>query len=304
MASSSEDGVVHPEYLVETDWLEQHLGDSDLRVLDCTVEIIPNPNAVPGKEPPYSIESGQAHFDKEHIPGAGFVDILGDISDKSSPFPFMMPPEQQFVDAMCKYGIGDDTRVVLYGTSTMMPEMWATRFWWMLRSMGFDNAAILNGGWLKWTAEGRPVSAEPCSYAPSRFAARPRPGTFVGKDDVLAAIGDKTVCTLNALMTEQHAGTGGGVYGRVGRVAGSVNVPAASLRNPDDGTYLPADQLRKSFDTVNVADADRIIVYCGGGISATSDAFTLARLGYDNISVYDASMYEWSNDEKLPMETD
>jgi thiosulfate/3-mercaptopyruvate sulfurtransferase len=297
-------GLARPEYLVDTDWLAQHLGDPDLRVFDCTVNLVMNPDAVPGKEPPYRIESGRAHFDQEHIPGAGFIDILDELSDKSSKFPFMNPPEQQFVDAMCRCGIGDDTRVVLYSSSALMPEMWATRVWWMLRYFGFDHAAILNGGWAKWTAEGRPVSSEPCVYPERRFVARLRPELFVDRDDVLAAIGEDGVCTINALMPEQHAGTGGSTYGRPGRIMGSVNVPAVSLRDPDTGAYLPAAELRKRFDAVNAGQAERIITYCGGGISATSDAFVLSLLGHDNVAVYDASMYEWSNDESLPMETD
>ena len=301
--AGAEQKIGHPEYLVETDWLEQHLGDDDLRIFDCTVKLIPNPDAVPGKEPPYRIENGRAHFDEEHVPGAGFIDLLEELSDKSAKFPFMNPPEQQFVDAMCGYGIEDGTRVVLYSCAAMMPEMWATRVWWMLRYFGFDHAAVLNGGWAKWTSEGRPVSSEPCSYPEGRFVARPRPGLFVDRNDVLAAIGEDSVCTINALMPAQHAGTGGGVYGRKGRIAGSVNVPAASLRDPDTGAYLPVAQLRKCFDAVDVDGAERIITYCGGGISATSDAFVLSLLGYDNVAVYDASMYEWSNDESLPMET-
>ena len=102
---------------------------------------------------------------------------------------------------------------------------------------------------------------------------------------------------------EQHDGSGAMAYGRKGRIPGSVNVPAASLCDPDTAAYLPASELRNKFDAVDVADAERIIAYCGGGISATSDAFILTMLGYDNVSVYDASMYEWSNDDSLPMET-
>ncbi len=297
------DDFAQPQYLVETDWLEQHLDDPSLRVFDCTVNIVPKEQYEQGKEPPYTVESGRAHFEQEHIPGAGFVDILADISDTTSKFPFMMPPAQQFADAMGKVGVDDTTRVVLYGTSAMMPEMWATRVWWMLRASGFDNAAILNGGWAKWKAEGRAISNAPANYPATRFPSRPRPELFVNRDDVLAAIGDGSICTVNALFPEQHDGSGAMAYGRKGRIPGSVNVPAASLCDPDTAAYLPASELRNKFDAVDVADAERIIAYCGGGISATSDAFILTMLGYDNVSVYDASMYEWSNDDSLPMET-
>ncbi|MDH3968820.1 MAG: rhodanese-like domain-containing protein, partial [Rhodospirillales bacterium] len=256
--AAAQNGVRYPEYLVETDWLEQHLSDPDLRVFDCTIVAGPNPDPVQGKKFPFVFENGRSHFGEAHIPGAGFIDLLADLSDKSSKLPLMVPSEQQFVDAMSQYGVGDGTRVVLYSTSE---PMWAARVWWMLRSFGFDNAAILNGGWAKWTAEGRPVSSEPFTYSPVRFTARFRPGTFVGKDDVLAAIGDNSVCTINALPPAMHAGTGGPVFGRKGRIAGSVNVPSGSLHDPETGTYLPADQLPKIFDGVRTGEADKIIAY-------------------------------------------
>ena len=293
-------GFQQPQYLVETDWLEQHLDAPDLRVFDCTVIAGPSSDPVHSKKFPFAFESGRPHFDEAHIPGAGFIDLLGDLSDSSSNLPLMMPSEQQFADAMSRYGIGDGTHVVLYSSSE---PMWAARMWWMLRAFGFENAAVLNGGWAKWTAEGRPVSSAACTYSPAPFAGRFRPGSFVGKDDVLAAIGDDGVCTINALPPMMHTGAGGPVFGRKGRIAGSVNVPSGSLNDPETGTYLPAGDLREIFDTVRAGEAGRIITYCGGGIASSNNAFALALIGYDNVAVYDASMFEWGNDESLPMET-
>lgn len=291
----------HREYLVETDWLEQHLNDPDLRVFDCTVNAGPNPDPELVNMFPFTFESGRAHFDEEHIPRAGFIDILSKLSDKSSKLPLMMPSKQQFVEAISQYGIGGDTRVVLYSTSE---PMWAARVWWMLHAFGFDNASILNGGWAKWIAVGRQVSNQACAYLPGQFTARLRPGAFVGKDDVLAAIGNDDVRILNALPPKMHAGTGGPVFGRKGRIAGSVNVPSGSLHDPDTGNYLPVDQLRKIFDAVHAGDAGQIITYCGGGVASSNNAFALSLLGYDNVAVYDASMFEWGNDASLPMESD
>ncbi len=295
--AAGKDGFQHPEYLVETDWLEQHLNDPELRVFDCTVDARMNPE--PESKFPFVFESGSTRFDEGHIPGAGFLDLLGELSDTSSELPFMMPSEQQFADAMGKAGVGDGARVVLYGTAE---PIWAARVWWMLHAFGFDNAAILNGGWAKWSAEGRPVSRQACAYLPTRFTARQRPAAFVGKDDVLAAVGDRSVCTINALPAPVYAGAGGPVFGRKGRVVGSVNVPFGSLHDPETGAYLPASQLREKFDAVGAGDAKRLIAYCGSGIAASNDAFALALLGYDNIAVYDASMAEWGHDESLPME--
>lgn len=293
-------GFQQPQYLVETDWLEQHLDDPDLRLFDCTVIAGPNPDPVTGRKFPFAFESGHPHFDEAHIPGAGFIDLLGELSDHSANLPLMMPSEQQFADAMSRYGIGEGARVVLYSSSE---PMWAARMWWMLRAFGFDNAAIVNGGWAKWTAEGRAVSSAACSYPPARFTARLRPGFFVGKDDVVAAIGDDGVRTINALPPMMHTGSGGPVFGRKGRIAGSVNVPSGSLNDPETGAYLPAGELREIFDTVRAGEAGRIITYCGGGIASSNSAFALALLGYDNVAVYDGSMFEWGNDESLPMET-
>src|SRR5439155_23131263 len=126
---------------------------------------------------------------------------------------------------------------------------------------------------------------------------------MVGKEAVLGAIGDAATCTINALTAPQHAGTGGNVYGRVGRIAKSVNVPAASLLDPATGAFLPAAELRAKFAAVGAFDKQRVITYCGGGIAASADALALVMLGHPDVKLYDASMSEWSTDASLPMET-
>lgn len=297
--TSTREEKENPEYLVESDWLEWHLGDPNLRVFDCTVNTRPNPDPELAEKFPLVFESGRAHFDEVHIPGAGFIDIPGKLSDKTSKFPLMMPSEKQFIAAMSEYGIGIDTRVVLYSTTE---SNWAARVWWMLRAFGFDNATILNGGWSKWATEKRPTSNLACEYFPAQFISRPRPEIFVGKNEVLAAMGDNDVRIICALPAAMYEGTGGPVFNRKGHIAGSVNIPFRSLHDPDTGSYLPIDQLQKKFDVVHARNARRVIAYCGAGIGASSDAFALTLLGYDNVAVYDASMFEWGNDESLPME--
>jgi len=294
-------GFQHPENLVDTDWLAQHLSDPDVRVFDCTVIAKQNPDPELAKTSPFVFESGRTRFAEGHIPGAGFIDLLEDLSDKSSKLPFMVPSAHQFADAVAKCGVSDDARVILYSTAE---PIWAARVWWMLRAFSFDNAAILSGGWAKWTAEGRQVADKPSTYAPGHFTTRPRPGAFVGKDAVLAAVGDQSICTINALPAPVYAGTGGPVFGRKGRIVGSVSVPFGSLHDPASGAYLPADQLRSRFEAVGASDAERIIVYCGSGVAASNDAFALVSLGYENVVVYDASLSEWGHDASLPMETD
>ena len=283
----------HPEYLVQTDWLAEHLDDPSLRVLECTTILHPMPDGG------YRAESGRATWAAGHIPRSGFADLTGELSDSTSSLRFMMPPAEQFAAVMGKLGVGEGTRVVLYDRAV---NMWAARVWWMLRAIGFDNAAVLNGGWRKWTLEGRPVSTEPCSYPPAKLVARPRPQVFADKSAVLAGVGDTATCILNALTEEQHRGSGGVHYGRPGRIAGSANVAARSLVDSTHA-YLPLDELRKRFADAGVLASGRVITYCGGGIAASSDAFVLAMLGHDNVAVYDASLSEWARDPSLPMET-
>jgi thiosulfate/3-mercaptopyruvate sulfurtransferase len=191
-----------PEALVSTEWLLAHLNDPKLRIFDCTTHLRPPQS---GANAPYQIVSGREDYDAAHIPGAGFLDLQGELSDNSGKLRFMLPRAEDFAAAMSRHGVGDDSRVILYCAGAMM---WATRVWWMLREFGFTNAAILDGGWEKWKAEGRPVSSEPCLYAPAVFTAKPGAGLFVGKERVRAAIGDPQTVTLNALSAELHSGKG------------------------------------------------------------------------------------------------
>jgi thiosulfate/3-mercaptopyruvate sulfurtransferase len=117
-----------------------------------------------------------------------------------------------------------------------------------------------------------------------------------------APIGDGAVCTINALQPQQHAGAGGNSYGRPGRIAGSVNLPAAHLLDPDSNTFLPPEELRKRFESVGAMDR-QVINYCGGGIAASADALALIMLGHRDVKLYDASLSEWAKDPDLPMET-
>ena len=284
----------NPQYLVETDWLAAHLDDPALRVLECTTILHPRPDGG------YKAESGRATWAAGHIPRSGFADLTDDLCDRSSPLLYMMPSAEQLAQSMARLGVGEGTRVVLYDRAV---NMWAARVWWMLRAVGFDQAAVLSGGWRKWTHENRPTSTEPCAYPPARFAPRPRPELFVDKHAVLAGLGERATCVLNALTEERHRGTGGAPYWRPGRIAGSLNVPAQSLVDPATHAYLPADVLRERFAEAGVLSAGRVITYCGAGIAASSDAFVLTLLGHGNIAVYDASLSEWATDPSLPMET-
>lgn len=287
-----------PAALVQTAWLEAHLGDPRLRIFDCTTYLKP---AKPESDLPYDIVSGRADYEVGHIPGAGFLDLQGELSDNATRLRFMMPSANQFAAVMSRYGVSEGTRVILYSAGGIM---WATRMWWMLRAFGFDNVAVLDGGWEKWRAEGRPVATEPCAYPAAAFVARPRPGMIVGRERVLAALGGHGTVIVNALPPDLHAGKGPSRYGRPGRVPGSVNVPAGGLLDPQTKAFVPLAAARAKFAAAGIEKTKDVICYCGGGISATVDLFMLYQLGHDHITLYDASMGEWANDGSLPIETD
>jgi thiosulfate/3-mercaptopyruvate sulfurtransferase len=182
--------------------------------------------------------------------------------------------------------------------------MWATRFWWMLRSLGFEGASVLDGGIDKWTAEGRDIETGLAGgYPPATFTARPRHGLFIGKHDVVAASGDRDTVIVNALGPQFHKGLEPSRYGRPGRIPGSVNVPAATLLDQQTKAFVPLAHAAEKFAAQGIEKDKRVIAYCGGGISATIDLFQLYRLGYDNLALYDGSMGEWAKDASLPIET-
>ncbi len=287
-----------PQALIGTEQLATMFGRPDLRIYDCTTYL---ETAPPGTDDPYVAVPGRHTFEEAHIPGADFLDLQGEFSDPATKLRFMMPAPAQLAMAFGRHGLGDGTRVVLYSIGTMM---WATRFWWMLRSLGFDNAAVLDGGLDKWRAEGRPLqTGEAEGYLPATFTAKPRRGLFTDSTAVKSAIGRPDHVIVNALGPQFHKGLEPSRYGRPGRIPGSVNVSAATLMQPTKELIAPADAEAK-FVSQGITRDKNVIAYCGGGISATVDLFLLHQLGYDNLTLYDGSMGEWAKDPSLPIETD
>ena len=282
----------NPRFIVSHEWLAEHLDDPSLRVYDCTVHLVPDPPRA------YTVKSGREDFEAGHIPGAGFLDLTGALSDPSSGLNFTMPSNAQMEEALGAAGLGNEHTAVLYSSSHVM---WATRMWWMLRSAGFENATVLDGGFRSWRESGATVSTDACKYPPANFSAAPRPELWADRDEVLGAIDAAAVCTINALAPDVHSGEGEMNYGRKGHIKGSVNVPFASMLT--HGAFQPVDALKREFEKVQAFDRERAIVYCGGGISATTDALALVMAGHPNVAVYDGSMSEWVRDPELPMET-
>jgi len=285
----------HPSQLITAAELEPMLADDSLRVYDCTTYLLYES----GTGKPYTVKPGSAEYAEAHIPNSAFIDLQGQLSIESSPFRFTIPDPDDLAARFGALGIGDDSRVVLYARENMQ---WATRIWWMLRYVGFDNAAILDGGMDNWQLEGRAVATEPTVYPAATLTPDARPELFADRDELLAAIDSETICTLNALGADLHSGETVR-YGRPGRIPGSVNVPAATLQDQTSKTFLPLAQIADAFGAVGATADKRILNYCGGGIAATLDAYLLHQLGYTNLAVYDNSMSEWAKDDSLPIET-
>lgn len=276
------------ESLVTAEWLVAHLNDPDLVVLDCTVLVEPDGQGG------FSSQSGKTKYDEGHIPTAGFADLMGALSDNDSQLQFALPTPEQFAAAMSALGVSDDSRVVLYDASG---SAWAARVWWMLRWIGFDRAALLDGGLAAWTALGQPLSTETVSRPAAKLTVALRPELIADKNEVLASIGDDSVNIVDALPETYYRGETS-MYARPGHITGASNVSMMSLMD-ETGRYRPQGELEKLF----AGDRDaRSITYCGGGIAASANAFVMTRLGYENVAVYTASLQEWAADESLPME--
>lgn len=280
---------VHPEYLIEAADLAAVMGQKNLKVFDATVHLVP-------AEKGYRAESGLADYDRAHVPGAAFLDQIRAVSDTSTGLGFSLPSPDALQAGLRSAGISNDDRVVVYSTGHMM---WATRAWWLLSYAGVENVAVLNGGFAAWQTAGLETESETRSFPEGDFTVQVRPERFVDQKAVLSAIGEPGICTVNALAPEVYSGSSKMNYGRKGHINGSVNVYYDELLN--DGHFRGASEIKAALDAKGLLEADRVIAYCGGGISATIDALACLLVGKEAVAVYDGSMSEWVRDEKLPL---
>jgi thiosulfate/3-mercaptopyruvate sulfurtransferase len=278
--------------LIDTETLEERLDDPSLRIFDATIHF-----AAGG-----TTRSGLSDWESGHVPGSRFVDLQTDFSLPDKELHFTRPTSERLDQALGRLGVAGDSQVVVYSADPGS-TMWATRLWWLLRAAGIENVALLDGSFSKWKAEGRAVSTDPCSYAEVAGKSRPDESWWATQDEVLAAVSDDAVCTLNALPRSLHTGEVEMGYSRPGRIAGSQNAPFSGVLDSETGTLRSEPELREHFGMVDTASGTRVISYCGGGIAATLNGFALRRLGHSNVGVYDGSLNEWSRNPDLPMET-
>ena len=280
--------------VVDVDWLAAHKDDPGVVVVDTTTFL-----TLPEGDGYYDVESGREAYRKGHVPGAVFADLLHDLADQNAPYQFTALDSDTFARRVGALGIGNDAHVVVYDQGQLM---WATRLWWNLRFEGFDDISVLEGGFPAWRDAGLPVATGDETREPRTFTAHRRPELRADVDRVLAATEDERSLLVYVLDPESFRGEKV-TYARPGHIPTSKNVPVMSLyRGP--GQVASTEQVEQAFDGTGALDGDKqVITYCGGGIAATYSAFNLARLGRDDVAVYDGSMTEWSADPELPLET-
>jgi len=281
--------------VVSTAWLEAHLVDPDLRVVDVRGIVRP-----PGSLPRYLPK--REDYEQGHVPGAVFVDWTRDIVDVADPVPVQVARGPEFAARMGALGIGDDSLVVAYDD---YDHAFAGRLAWALRYHGHDAVRLLDGGWTRWVAEGRPTTRETPRPAPARFTSRPREGLRRTADEVMRALGRSDVLLIDARPAAQYAGDASAAR-RAGHIPGAYNVPYAKLVDAQTGKFLPQAELRRAFGDAGIDVATlppEVIVYCNGGVTCNVALNALRMLGRDDVAVYDGSWNEWGNDPDRPIKT-
>jgi thiosulfate/3-mercaptopyruvate sulfurtransferase len=267
--------------LVTTDWLADHFGEPDFKIVDSSWHM------------PASGRDGHAEYQAAHIPGAIFFDI-DELSDHANPAPHMLPAPEDFGTAMERLGISRDDRIVVYDNS---PIRTAARGWFMLRHFGARHVAILDGGFQKWTAEGRPTEAGDALGGQGEFAAKER-DPVVTKADILNGMG---VPLLDARGRPRFEGTAADPRPSVapGHIPGARNLPFDMLYN-EDGTFKDRAALKCLFEQAGIDPGRPFVASCGSGVTANSLLFAAHLLGNDEVRLYDGSWSEWGADPATP----
>jgi len=277
-----------PKTLVSTDWLAAHMKDPDLRILDGTLFM-----ADEGRD-------ARAEYEAAHIPGARFFDI-DEISDARSELPHMVPPVEKFMSRLRAMGVGDGHQVVVYDAKGLFS---AARVWWLFRLMGQENIAVLDGGFPKWQAEGRPIEDLPPMVRDRHMTVRRQNHMVRDVTQVSSAskLGDHEILDARAAARFRGDALEPRQGLRAGHIPGSKNVPYAALLN-DDRTMKDPDSLRAVFAAAGVDMTRPVITSCGSGVTAAVINLALERIGKTDHALYDGSWTEWGASQALPVAT-
>jgi len=284
---------LHPESLVSPSWLAEHLQDPDLRVVDIRFAMRSDANGQ------FKASSGREEYTAAHVPGAVFVDLMGDLADPDAPLEILSA--ERFAALMGRLGIGNESTVVVYDGSG---GIWAARLWWALRYYGHDDVRLLDGGFARWRGDGHSVEAGVIQPVQARFQTHVSPALRVTQNEVLAAISDDDICIVDALPEALFLGGAKPAPGyRAGHIPGACNLPAQQNLDPETFSLLSATELEERYTRAGVQRDQKVITYCGGGVFAAFTFFVLHLMGHENVALYDASWREWGADPELPVET-
>ncbi|MFQ5829653.1 MAG: sulfurtransferase [Candidatus Methylomirabilia bacterium] len=277
--------------IVETDWLSRCLGDPDLRIVDIRGIIKP-----PDAPKPWYFAQHDA-YRQGHIPGAVFVNWIEDIVEPAAPVHMALAGPERFKALMERLGIEDGHTVIVYDDTGGI----APRLWWALNYYGHPEVRLLNGGWLKWVAEGRPVTAEFPAHPPAAFTPRVRLEWLASVSEARSAVNDPGVTLVDCRSPKEFRGEIGRGE-RKGRLPGAVNVPVGRLLDPRQKTWKSLDEIRRMFEAQGVTPDRRVITYCNAGVSSAAGLFALRLLGYENSTNFAGSWYEWEMDPSSPIQ--
>ncbi|SRR5579875_231966 len=284
-------------FLVETSWLAEHLHDPQLRVVDMRGYVR---TVVRDGVQDAEYVGARGEYEQGHIPGAVYIDWSHDIVDLNDPVEAQIAPPERFAEVMGRLGIGDDTLVVAYDAHPT--SQFATRLWWALNYYGHADVVVLNGGLNKWLREKRPLETTIPGYPSAIFTPVPQPQLRATAEDVLSFIGQSNVKLVDARERAQYTGAMVRGHGRPGHIPTALNLPREEVVDPATGTFRSNEELAQIFSSAGVTPDERVVAYCNGGVAATTLLFSLAMLGYPNLTNYDGSWNEWGKRQDLPTE--